>query len=504
MAKRRRLKERKRVRRLLTRAHASIGTLRAEDDPNLATYYVDTRNYLARALDFDDPAIVFRGAKGTGKSAILKMVEFRRQSDELRLVRISPDDLAFSALANVEVESPVMQSAVRNQWLFKCLWDYVLAVNLLRREHRATNTLSDLIGNLFRGDDVRQARKLLSLALNDDGSPPPNFTETMLKLVREVQVAWEAQGGRVEATARMQPLERPPQHLHLLNMVNQVAKALPRLLNHRYHVLIDDLDLHWHNEANQNALIAALFAAMARMRLSGVAKFVVAIREDIYRELPIEDKDKTRDWICDIGWDKGTLREMVEKRFRVLHNLNPSQLWQDLFPDQAFNRFIEYSHGRPRELLRHMQVAIQRACDAGHDEVTQVDVSSSVRDVSQERLEELEQEIDHFFPGFRWVVQHFAGKPAEFGLDVIRDVAETIALELEDDHRSVPHRWAADFHKDPKQFAHDLVRAGFLLVKTSRKAEPQDRCDPQFLAGLSDPWFAIRRVYAPAIGVLGT
>src|SRR5260370_649016 len=84
-----------------------FGKIVAEQDPELQDYYVDPDRYVARAVDFNDSAVFFIGPKGAGKSAILQMVRLIRKPDEARIINLSPDDLAFSALANVSATTPI-------------------------------------------------------------------------------------------------------------------------------------------------------------------------------------------------------------------------------------------------------------------------------------------------------------------------------------------------------------------------------------------------------------
>jgi hypothetical protein len=84
-----------------------LGKVVAEQDPELQDYYVDQERYVARALDFKDSAVFFVGPKGAGKSAILQIVRLIRAPDQGRIINLSPDDLAFSALANVNATTPI-------------------------------------------------------------------------------------------------------------------------------------------------------------------------------------------------------------------------------------------------------------------------------------------------------------------------------------------------------------------------------------------------------------
>jgi hypothetical protein len=88
----------------------------AEDDPELQGYYVGPDRYVNRAMSFTDPAVFFVGPKGAGKSAILQMVRLNRAADEGRVIDIRPDDLAFSALANVSATTPILSEVGKHQF----------------------------------------------------------------------------------------------------------------------------------------------------------------------------------------------------------------------------------------------------------------------------------------------------------------------------------------------------------------------------------------------------
>jgi hypothetical protein len=67
-----------RIRNYLTlredRTLADMSIQVAESDRHLTEYYVGRERYVARAISPQDPASVFIGPKGIGKSAILQMI----------------------------------------------------------------------------------------------------------------------------------------------------------------------------------------------------------------------------------------------------------------------------------------------------------------------------------------------------------------------------------------------------------------------------------------------
>lgn len=150
-----------------------LGRLVAEQDDNLLDYYVNPERYLDRALRMSDPTVYFVGPKGIGKSAVLQMVRLRNPTEDKRIVNISPTSLAFSALTNLEATSPLLDDASKHQWLFRTLWDYVLALEILTREFPTQNAILDWIKGLFRDRHEVEARRLLKISLGDDGHPEP-------------------------------------------------------------------------------------------------------------------------------------------------------------------------------------------------------------------------------------------------------------------------------------------------------------------------------------------
>jgi len=157
-----------------------FGRTVAEGDSHLAQYYVGHERYVRRALDPTDPAVFYIGPKGAGKSAVLQMVRLERHTDLERVIDIRPDDLALSTVTDVETTSPIIADAARNQYIFKSLWDYVLAVEIFRREYKETNSLSNLVSGLFRNKHEKLARRLVEMSADDSHL---TFTSRILQLI---------------------------------------------------------------------------------------------------------------------------------------------------------------------------------------------------------------------------------------------------------------------------------------------------------------------------------
>ena len=184
------------------KATRDLGMLVAEQDKNLGHYYVGREQYLERALDINDPIIFFMGPKGVGKSAILQMVRLERQRDAKRIVDIAPDDLAFSAFANMKMESPLLTDALRGQWLFKSLWDYVLLMEIWEKENPIDKNRFERFKSLFiKTNDEKRIQKLFQITITDEGNPL-TFTDRILQLIRELELS--GQVGSIELKGKVE------------------------------------------------------------------------------------------------------------------------------------------------------------------------------------------------------------------------------------------------------------------------------------------------------------
>lgn len=477
-----------------------LGRLVAEEDRDLDRYYVEPERYVDRALSLDDPAIFFMGPKGVGKSAILQMVRIRREADSKRLINISPDDLAFSGLANIEAETPLLAEPTKNQWVFKSLWDYILCVEVLKRECQSQDTLVTFLKNIFASKDEKAAQNLLKITVGDEGSPD-SLTERILSLVRAVEASASVMG--VDVSLKHKGKSAGTQ-LQLLSQINHVARTISDRLQHSYHVLIDDLDLHWVDTPTQNAFIAALFLSLRGLSKPPRLKFLVAIRDDIFRRLPLADKDKIRERICRIVWDKRSVNRMLTARLHAKYDCTVPEIWTELFPHNAFETMWSHSTGKPRELIRLAALCTLEALATGKTCVDNEDIAAAIVQFSNERLEDLASEKRHLWPGLDRLVRRCRGWPKEFSASRLDDLALMVAEEVESKpHGSPLYSWAAGYIDDPLALGRILAECGVLLVKPSRTSKPH-RFDPDSPEELTNGhWFAFHRMYVPALELVG-
>ena len=482
-----------------------FGRLVAEQDKDLADYYVAPERYVARAVNIDDPATFFVGPKGIGKSAILQMVRLTRESEENRIISIAPDDLAFSALANIDASTPLMKDASNNQWLFKSLWDYVLSLEVLRKEFQEHSAYENYLKRIFKSESKKKAESLLKISLSDDGSLQ-SLSSKILQLVREVELSAGYDKTKLSGKVSIDGKDvGKGDQLNLLGLVNSVAKNLPATLKHPYYILVDDLDLHWSNTPIQNSFIAALFLSLRSLSKPPI-KCVVAMRDHIYKSLPLKDRDKFHDWVCEMEWDFLTVKHMITKRVQKKLKCGAAEIWGGAFPASAFDKMWHHTFGRPRELVRLASLCFQEGRRQGHTAMDEADVASAIRRFSDERISDLASEVQHDYPSFDLLVRKFAGWPKEFSLnDFNVKFAEYIDIEvkLQEGHSS-RYSWTRGYTQNPRNLATIFLETGFFMIKSNRNTPPRryDINNPQDIT--DDTWLAIHPTYWYGLNLIGS
>ena len=482
-------------------AISKIGSIVAEKDKNLIEYYVAKEKYVDRAMSFDDHAVFFVGPKGAGKSAILQMVRLLKHDDNDRVINISPDDLAFSALANVQAETPLIVNAGQNQHVFRSLWDYVLSIEILKKEfHERTRLLSTVL-SFFRGPERNEAERLVKMSVSDDGTPY-TLSDRILQLINEIELSGDIHGVKVTGLARVGESPHSRQ-LKLLALVNSVAKNLRQVINRNYHVLIDDLDTNWNDTITQNAFLAALFASLKKLNNDKV-KFVVALRERIYTSLPLDDKDKHRESVSYVEWDRPSVEEMIAKRLAFTLKITPDEIWGGLFPEGSTVALWRRTTGQPREMLRLALVCLEMALREGHRKVEQGDIGLAVTKFSKEKIEDLGSELTYKYRGFYQLIMKLHGCAKQFPMRKIEDIALEVAAEFDPKPKNqLPYEWAKVYIDDPVGLARIFLETGVCQYKVNRTAPPEDFTPDKPQPITSQTWLAVHPMFTPGLQCVG-
>jgi hypothetical protein len=483
-----------------------LNRLVAELDENLPQYYIGEEIYTARAVDRHDPASIFVGPKGVGKSAILQMVKVTRQrtGDGGRVIIIKPDELAFNALVDVDARTPILSSPSENLWLFTSLWNYVLTTEILRRERGGVGWLESKMVDWFGDQHHREQRRLLQIASRDTGEEvETSLTDKMLRMVSEVEVSGEAAGGNKGALSAKLREGQPRRDVNMLQLVSNVAKRLPDTLEHPYHVLIDDLDLNWRGGGLQNAFLGAMFSSIVKLTRTQTIKFCVSLRDYIFHEIHLPERDKLSDLVVNVRWGEGQVRQMVAARLSYLMQLRTDDVWQHLFPPKAAAIIGASTTGTPREMISLSVEAVKYAMQAGHQRVQESDLKEAIRLFSKRQVSDFKGRNESQLPGLSVLLDVLRGGPKEFGLERVQESCMNAADVAK--RRGETEKFAMLSHgfETPISMAEQLMRLGFLMLKDGRSSSPRVP-EPEEFAQLDEKaWFAIHPIYHAGLGLEG-
>lgn len=496
------------------RTSFDLGALAAERDTHLSRYYVGRDRFVARALNVNDTASFFVAPKGVGKSAILEMVrqELKRTSSPQSpnpgtVITLSPSQLAISAFSNINITSPLLNDPNKKQWLYKSLWDYIFSTEIGAREYVEDNAFIGFIMNFVRSRDERSIKKLMRLRLDEKGNPEP-ISARFLKLIKEVEVSAKHEAvGQIAAKATLdhsQSGQNPFGQYELLGLIHHVATRIADTIKNRYYFLIDDLDNDWHNEPLQNELIAAMFSSLQKMCRPPHLKCIVAIQDRIFTELPIEHKDKFRDFICRVDWEVELVQEMIDRRIKHIIDIPPAKIWagDGLFPKDSFELIMQYTSGKPREAIRLVSLCLETAKRGGRRRVEPGDITYAAKVFSKERAEDIATELEYVYPSFHNLLRHFSGFQKEVRITRIQDAVDKCILAELDKEKSAMS-WIRGFENDPLQVAKILLENGILLFKHNQKDAAQPYNSQEHDVYSDKAFVAFHPMFAPGLGIIG-
>ena len=288
--------------------HDHIGALAAEQDTQfLESCFVDTGAY-ALAQAADDNRVIIVGRTGTGKSAILRMLESRHRN---RVIRIEPENLALAYVSNSTVLSFFSDIGVNLDPFFKLLWRHVITVELLNHHlqdpngQSSTNLLARLRALFSSDTKVDRERRDAVAYLEKWGQSFWKDTEFRVKEItssveKQLKAAIGAHastaglGGRSMAsgTSTLTETERAEikkrgQEIISNAQVQDLNKVL-RLINgvlpgrhNTYYVVIDGLDEGWVEDRIRYKLIMALIVTVRDFIKIEGAKVIIALRRDL-------------------------------------------------------------------------------------------------------------------------------------------------------------------------------------------------------------------------------
>jgi len=281
------------------RKHDNIGAADAEDDKYLIDCFVDSGD-LEILRDCNGPHSIIVGRTGSGKTALLKILENRAQ----RSIVIPPESLSLSYISNSTILRFIEGLGVNLDIFYRLLWRHIFTVELLKKHFniRSEEDKKNFWQKILLRFTDQKNQKALEY-LEDWGK---SFWEETEYRIREVTTTLESKiegqitaaipkgvfgaqvGGATNITEEQekQIIERAQKVVNevQIRQLSDIIGLLDDMLDDpqkQYYILIDRLDEDWIEDRLRYRLIRALIETVRDFRKIKHAKIIVAIRQDL-------------------------------------------------------------------------------------------------------------------------------------------------------------------------------------------------------------------------------
>jgi hypothetical protein len=193
--------------------------------------------------------------------------------------------------------------------------------------------------------------------------------------------------------------------------------------------LIDRLDEGYEPDDQGVGLVDGLVQAAIdlKTRIAGT-KPIVFLRDNIFRSVQGFDPDFSRNiegHVLRLHWDERALFTFATTRLRIAFDIKQEagqRIWNrctggDLRGREGFNRCLQLTLYRPRDLLSLLNEAFYLAGKDAQSEIVREHIESSGRTISRNRLDDLKKEYDAILPGLDGFIAAFHGRSPDMTVD---------------------------------------------------------------------------------------
>ena len=235
-----------------------------------------------------------------------------------------------------------------------------------------------------------------------------------------------------------------------------------------YYIIFDELDEDYRDFNNEQetysyiSLLTSLFKAVqdVKANFSGFnlnVRPIVFLRDDIYMAIKDSDKNKWSDLIIELEWTKDKIKSLlayrISKDVGIQVSLQFDDAWNKIFSKESISygdkkkkntdsfSYIERStYLRPRDFIKYIQAACERALERNEDFITAKTVKFVDRAFSNYLKAEIEDEVFPLMPEIKTIFQILSNlrkwnfKVSEFIKEYSKFIAEGTIKEPNIDH----------------------------------------------------------------------
>jgi hypothetical protein len=451
-------------------SHIDFGALAAERDSALRTYFVESASFF-RLRDGERRVVL--GNRGSGKSAIFKMIADQARSNKSLVIELTPEDYSYELLKQTVVREN--EGAWAKQGAYAAAWKYLIYVLIMKRLTTDSPVLKT--GSYSK----------IYAYLRDNhanfGKNPVGVLISYLKRLEGIKL------GSYEAGIKAKELQK----LYRLEEINNLMQDIDSIAAKRNAiVLIDELDRGWDASEDAVAFVAGLFqAAVSISQHTPNVRVLVSLRKELYNNIPAlyEDAQKVRDIIEEIEWDENQLKTLVARRIAASAGISDESMdraWNSVFAEtldyrktQSFNYLVDRTLYRPREIIQFCTDIQNVAKRMNATPPINYDVISAAEySYSEARLKDIAAEYRFQYPALLSVFETFRGGPYNFMSEALEFHCLSITVG---DTKIAPDafQWASTI--DHSELIGILWRIGFLRAQAVGGLRARQRSGSRYL-----------------------
>lgn len=360
-----------------------------ETDSILMQCFSPTSEY-SRARE--TTSVVILGAKGTGKSAILRKIA-SDAGEEAGIVDLSPNEYLWSAIADFGEWRQSPRFAAKHAWTIHLLFG-VVADALLRgvsfsKRAEVAQVLAGL--HVEPGTWKTGSRQELNDSLNR-GS---------VQILKDLK-------SPVDGFISL-----------LTSCVGEILEARPSVL-----VFVDRLDLFWDNTAKSRRAAEGMLLSWKELTDRFPTLSVrISMRSDAYRMMRFVEHDKIQARIVELNWARDSLLKLLARRVSYCSDgtaTDDAAILYKFFPDHVtgvrgaggsqdtMSFILKLTHDRPRDLLNFCEMVKERT-PAGSDSFPSSVIVRAEGAYSKQKRMGLEKEYSVLLPGLHLILQRLEG-----------------------------------------------------------------------------------------------
>lgn len=393
------------------------------------------------------------GNRGTGKSAIFKILAERGRKSAAIVIELSPENYSYEMLRTVLKKED--DGAWAKHGAFASAWKYLIYVLIMKAIVQE--------GNRFKAGS---SAKIYEYLRDHHKGSQDNLISILVSYLKRIE---GLKIGPYEAAAKTRELSQ-------LYKLQEIEPLMPHLLEltrkRKVIVLVDELDKGWDSSEDAKAFVSGLFQASVSLNERDPNLTVyISLRQELYESIPAiyDDAQKYRDIIEKIQWDEPSLLAMVAKRMRFsmpsLKNFDDEECWNALFAEtlqyrkaRSFNYMIDRTLYRPREIIQFCTEVLEKGRADNVQPFNYSVISSAEQIYSSDRVKDIEAEYRFQFPGLHGIFEVFRGRAFTMSRTELDDICLSICTgELK---TGVEAGWVVN--QDPEYLIEILWRVGFL------------------------------------------